>query len=37
VTVTEAGGEVAQAFDDLATEVVARGPTRVFRPELTIR
>ena len=37
VTVTEAGGEVAQAFDRLAAEIVARGPTRVFRPELTIR
>jgi ATP-binding protein involved in chromosome partitioning len=37
VTVTEAAGEVAQAFDALAAEVVARGPSRVFRPELTIR
>jgi ATP-binding protein involved in chromosome partitioning len=37
VTVNEASGEVAQAFDRLATEIMARGPGRVFRPELTIR
>ncbi len=37
VTVTDAGSEVSAAFDDLAGEVVARGPGRVFRPELTIR
>jgi ATP-binding protein involved in chromosome partitioning len=37
VTVTDAGGEIAQAFDALAGEVVTRGPGRVFRPELTIR
>jgi ATP-binding protein involved in chromosome partitioning len=37
VVVTDAGGAVSQAFDALAAEVVARGPSRVFRPELTIR
>ena len=37
VTVAAAGSEVAEAFDRLAAEVVARGPGRVFRPELTIR
>jgi ATP-binding protein involved in chromosome partitioning len=37
VTVTDAGGEVSQAFDALAAEIVAKGPSRVFRPELTIR
>jgi ATP-binding protein involved in chromosome partitioning len=37
VTVSDAGGEVSLAFDDLAAEIVARGPGRVFRPELTIR
>jgi ATP-binding protein involved in chromosome partitioning len=37
VTVTDAGGEISQAFDALAGEVVTRGPGRVFRPELTIR
>jgi ATP-binding protein involved in chromosome partitioning len=37
VVVTDADGAVSQAFDALAAEVVARGPSRVFRPELTIR
>jgi ATP-binding protein involved in chromosome partitioning len=37
VTVADPEGEVARAFDALAAEVVARGPGRVFRPELTIR
>jgi ATP-binding protein involved in chromosome partitioning len=37
ITVTDAGSEVARAFDALAATVVARGPGRVFRPELTIR
>jgi ATP-binding protein involved in chromosome partitioning len=37
VTVTDAGSEVAEAFDALAAKVLARGPGRVFRPELTIR
>jgi ATP-binding protein involved in chromosome partitioning len=37
VTATDKDSEVAQAFATLAAEVVARGPSRVFRPELTIR
>ena len=37
VTVTDAGGEVARAFDGLAAQILARGPGRIFRPELTIR
>jgi ATP-binding protein involved in chromosome partitioning len=36
VTVTDANGEVAGAFDELAAQILARGPGRVFRPELTI-
>jgi ATP-binding protein involved in chromosome partitioning len=36
VTVAEPASEVAQAFERLAGEVVARGPGRVFRRELTI-
>jgi ATP-binding protein involved in chromosome partitioning len=37
IMATEKDSEVAQAFAGLAAEVVARGPSRVFRPELTIR
>jgi ATP-binding protein involved in chromosome partitioning len=37
ITVSDPSGEAAQAFDALAELVVARGPGRVFRPELTIR
>jgi ATP-binding protein involved in chromosome partitioning len=37
VTVTDPSGEASQLFDALAEEIVARGPSRVFRPELTIR
>jgi ATP-binding protein involved in chromosome partitioning len=37
VVVADTVGEAAQAFDALAEEIVARGPSRVFRPELTIR
>jgi ATP-binding protein involved in chromosome partitioning len=37
VVVTDTQGEAARAFDGLAEEIVARGPSRVFRPELTIR
>jgi ATP-binding protein involved in chromosome partitioning len=37
VTVTDETGEVGQAFDGLAADIVARGAGRVFRPELTIR
>jgi ATP-binding protein involved in chromosome partitioning len=37
VTATDPTGEAAVAFDALAQAIVARGATRVFRPELTIR
>lgn len=37
ITVTEPGGEAAEAFGSVAAEIVARGASRVFRPELTIR
>ncbi|MDP9073657.1 MAG: Mrp/NBP35 family ATP-binding protein [Actinomycetota bacterium] len=34
---TDPGGAVAGIFADLAAAIVARGPGRVFNPELTIR
>jgi ATP-binding protein involved in chromosome partitioning len=34
---TEPDCEAAQAFAAIATTLVARGPARIFRPELTIR
>jgi ATP-binding protein involved in chromosome partitioning len=37
ITVTEPGGEAAEAFGAVAGQIVARGASRVFRPELTIR
>jgi ATP-binding protein involved in chromosome partitioning len=37
VTVADQSGEAAQAFAVLAKEIVARGRTRIFHPELTIR
>ena len=37
VTATHPTGEASQAFEALAAAIVARGATRVFRPELTIR
>jgi ATP-binding protein involved in chromosome partitioning len=37
ITVAEPGGEAAEAFDSVAAEIVSRGASRVFRPELTIR
>jgi ATP-binding protein involved in chromosome partitioning len=37
ITATDPTGEAARAFEGLAAAVVARGATRVFRPELTIR
>lgn len=37
VTVADQAGEAAQAFAALAEIIVARGRTRVFHPELTIR
>jgi ATP-binding protein involved in chromosome partitioning len=36
VTVSDQAGEAALAFDAVAKELVARGPARVFRPELKI-
>ena len=37
VTVTEPLSEASVAFEQLGKELVARGPSRVFRSELTIR
>jgi ATP-binding protein involved in chromosome partitioning len=37
ITVAEPQSEVALAFERLAKELDAMGPSRVFRPELTIR
>ena len=37
VTVADQAGEAAEAFAALAKEIVARGRTRIFHPELTIR
>ncbi len=37
VTATDPTGEASVAFEALAGAIVARGATRVFRPELTIR
>jgi ATP-binding protein involved in chromosome partitioning len=37
ITVTDPDGEVAKIFAELAAAIVARGPGRVFNPELTIR
>ena len=37
VTVADPGGEVARAFEALAKRMEELGPTRVFRPELTVR
>jgi ATP-binding protein involved in chromosome partitioning len=37
ITATDPTGEAAVAFEGLAKAIVARGATRVFRPELTIR
>jgi ATP-binding protein involved in chromosome partitioning len=37
VSAVDPRGEATAAFDALAGEIVARGPSRVFRPELTIR
>jgi ATP-binding protein involved in chromosome partitioning len=36
VVVTDALGEASRAFDGLAQQIVAKGPSRVFRSELTI-
>ncbi len=37
VTVSDARGEASHAFDELAAQIVAKGPSRVFRTELSIR
>jgi ATP-binding protein involved in chromosome partitioning len=37
VTATDPTGEASRAFEELAAAIVARGATRVFRRELTIR
>jgi len=37
ITVAEPGGEATEAFGSVAAEIVSRGASRVFRPELTIR
>jgi ATP-binding protein involved in chromosome partitioning len=37
VTFADPGSEIAQVFDALAATIVAKGASRVFRPELTIR
>ncbi len=37
ITVADPGGEATEAFGSIAAEIVSRGASRVFRPELTIR
>ncbi len=37
VTVSDPASEASQAFEALAVRVAAAGPSRIFRPELTIR
>jgi ATP-binding protein involved in chromosome partitioning len=37
VTVTDPDSEASRAFGELAETIVAKGASRVFRPELTIR
>ena len=37
IMVADPRGEAAEAFGSVAAEIVARGASRVFRPELTIR
>ena len=36
VTVSEPDGEASRAFDALAKEIVSRGPSRIYRSELTL-
>ena len=36
VTVSDPAGEAAQAFEALAKEIASRGPSRVYRSELTL-
>jgi ATP-binding protein involved in chromosome partitioning len=37
LSATDPDSEAAQVFAAIAGAVVARGPARIFRPELTIR
>ncbi|MGH9281735.1 MAG: P-loop NTPase, partial [Acidimicrobiales bacterium] len=37
VTVSDPGGEASTAFAGLAEAIVAMGPARVYRPELTVK
>jgi ATP-binding protein involved in chromosome partitioning len=37
ITDSDPGSDISQAFASLAATVVAKGASRVFRPELTIR
>ncbi|MGH9124925.1 MAG: P-loop NTPase, partial [Acidimicrobiales bacterium] len=37
ITATDPTSDAAEAFETLAKTIVAKGPSRVFRPELTIR
>jgi ATP-binding protein involved in chromosome partitioning len=37
ITVADPAGEATEAFDSVAADIVSRGASRVFRPELTIR
>ena len=36
ITVSDPAGEASQAFDALAKEIASRGPSRVYRSELTL-
>jgi ATP-binding protein involved in chromosome partitioning len=37
ITDADPSSDISQAFADLAKTIVAKGASRVFRPELTIR
>jgi ATP-binding protein involved in chromosome partitioning len=37
ITVSEPDGEASKAFDAIAGHILANGPKRIYRPELTIR
>ncbi len=37
VTVTDPAGEAAQAFEAIAKRIEEMGPSRIYRPELTVR
>jgi ATP-binding protein involved in chromosome partitioning len=36
VTVSDPAGEASQAFEALAKEIASRGPSRIYRSELTL-